>query len=100
MSAVHRLAANAVKTAEAGKHCDGGGLWLVKHPDRRGKWVLRYTIPGRRGEMGLGSLSEVPLRQARERAARQRALVTEGKDPSKCAKRRRARLPAPTPACA
>ncbi len=83
MAAVHRLAANAVKTTAAGKHCDGGGLWLVKQPDGRGKWVLRYTIHGRRREMGLGSLSQVSLRQARERAARQRALVTEGKDPIK-----------------
>ena len=83
MAALQKLQANAVKTAAAGKHCDGGGLWLVKHPDGRGKWVLRYTIHGRRREMGLGSLSEVTLRQARERAARQRALVMEGKDPIK-----------------
>lgn len=83
MAAIYRLAASVVKTAAAGKHCDGGGLWLVKRPDGGGKWVLRYTIHGRRREMGLGGLPDVTLRQARERAAGQRALVVEGKDPIK-----------------
>lgn len=33
MAARHKLSAAFVKTAPAGKHGDGAGLWLVKRPD-------------------------------------------------------------------
>jgi len=49
----------------AGKHADGGGLWLVKREDGGGKWIYRYTIRGKRREMGLGSIRFVPLNKAR-----------------------------------
>ena len=81
--ALNRLSANAVKTTRPGKHCDGGGLWLVKYDDGRGKWALRYTVHGRRREMGLGSLADVSLKLARETAGRWRAVAAEGKDPIK-----------------
>lgn len=83
MATLHKLPANALRIAQPGKHCDGAGLWLVKYDHGGGKWVLRYTIYGRRREMGLGSLSDVSLKQARERSARWRALIAEGKDPIK-----------------
>jgi integrase len=68
---------------QAGKYCDGGGLWLVKGDGRRGKWILRVTVFGRRREMGLGSLDVVSLKQARDLAARWRAEVLQGRDPIK-----------------
>jgi integrase len=79
----NRLSAALVKAAPAGKYCDGGGLWLVKRPDGGAQWVLRYTIHGRRREMGLGALSDVSLSAARALAERWRAVAASGFDPIK-----------------
>ena len=73
-----------------GKHCDGAGLWLHKRPDGGAQWVLRVTVHGRRREMGLGSLSDVPLKRARELADHWRKLAASGIDPIK-ERRREAR---------
>ncbi len=83
MAALNKLSAQRVKTAPPGKYNDGGGLWLHKRPDGGGQWFLRVTVHGRRREMGLGSLSEVSLREARELADKWRAVRREGKDPIK-----------------
>jgi integrase len=83
MRARNRLSAALVKAAPAGKHCDGGGLWLVKRPDGGAQWVLRYTIHGRRREMGLGSMPDVGLATARQMAERWRAVAANGFDPIK-----------------
>jgi integrase len=83
MRARNRLSAALVKAAPAGKHCDGGGLWLVKRPDGGAQWVLRYTIHGRRREMGLGSMPDVGLSAARGMAERWRAVAASGFDPIK-----------------
>ncbi len=45
--------------------------------------VNRYTIHGRRREMGLGALREVSLKQARETVTRWRSVLHEGRDPIK-----------------
>jgi hypothetical protein len=55
-----KLSALAVKSAPPGKHEDGIGLRLVKREDGGGQWVLRYTLHGRRREMGLGGLPFCP----------------------------------------
>lgn len=83
MGALHRLTALEVKNAPAGKHPDGGGLWLYKRDTEGGSWFLRVTIHGRRREMGLGPASRVSLKEAREQADKARALVRKGKDPIK-----------------
>lgn len=81
MRALYRLSARAVQTLGQGKYADGGGLWLHKREDGGAQWVLRYTIHGRRREMGLGATMHVSLKEARETADKQRALVRSGKDP-------------------
>ncbi|MDF1778529.1 MAG: integrase arm-type DNA-binding domain-containing protein [Rhizobiaceae bacterium] len=81
MAGLHKLTAIAVKSAGPGKHNDGHGLWLVKRVDNRGQWVLRLAIFGRRREMGLGSLADVSLKQARDSAAHWRGIAKSGKDP-------------------
>ncbi len=81
MGAEKRLTAAEVQHAPAGRLCDGGGLWLVKRSARRGQWVLRVTVHNRRREMGLGPISKVTLKKAREDAARWRALAYAGTDP-------------------
>lgn len=78
---LHKLTALQVKNAMPGKYSDGGGLWLVKRPDGGGQWVLRVTVHGRRREMGLGSLTAVTLKEARDAADRWRVLVRSEKDP-------------------
>ncbi len=87
--ALHRLTAASVRAASVGKHADGGGLWLHKREDGGAQWVLRVTIHGRRREMGLGSASEVSLKEAREAAARWRAVQREDLDPIKERERQR-----------
>jgi len=83
MRAMNRLSARAVATLGPGKYADGGGLWLLKREDGGGQWVLRYTIYSRRREMGLGALTQVSLKEARESADRWRGMVRAGKDPIK-----------------
>lgn len=83
MRELNRLSAVKVKSAEAGKHADGGGLWLVKRTDGGGQWVLRIVAHGRRREMGLGSIADVTLAKAREMATHHRALAKSGIDPIK-----------------
>ncbi|RVD26596.1 site-specific integrase [Mesorhizobium sp. M4B.F.Ca.ET.017.02.2.1] len=80
---LNRLSAVSVKSARTGKHADGGGLWFHKREDGGGQWVLRYTIHGRRREMGLGSWIEVSLKEARDSAERWRGTLRTGVDPIK-----------------
>ncbi|ACP23929.1 phage integrase-like protein contains catalytic core domain [Sinorhizobium fredii NGR234] len=86
---LNKLTAVAVKNASAGKHSDGGGLWLHKREDGGSQWILRVNVHGRRREMGLGSASDVSLKEAREAAERWRALVRSGLDPIKERQRQR-----------
>ena len=44
-------------------------------------WLLRYTIGGRRRELGLGSYPEVGLAEAHSRAREAKVQVREGTDP-------------------
>lgn len=83
MRAQNRLSASFVKNAPVGKHCDGGGLWLVKREDGGAQWVLRVTVHGRRREMGLGGYPSLSLAQAREVAQRWRSVAAQGRDPVK-----------------
>lgn len=84
-----RLSAVQVRQAPAGKYADGGGLWLVKSDRDTGKWVLRVVVHGRRREMGLGSIADVGLKEAREAADKWRAVVRAGGDPIKERERQR-----------
>lgn len=91
---LHRLTAASLTKLGAGLHSDGGGLYLNVKPgasEHVGRsWVFRYTIDGRERRMGLGPLSLVSMREARELArAAQRALY-DGEDPL-VAKRERQR---------
>lgn len=79
--ALNKLSALAVKNAGPGKLSDGGGLWLYKRDEGPGQWVLRYTMRSRRREMGLGSVQDVSLKDAREAADRWRSAVAKGLDP-------------------
>ncbi|WP_247077430.1 site-specific integrase [Pseudohalocynthiibacter sp. F2068] len=89
MLILHKLTAALVRNATPGKYSDGGGLWLVKRNDGGAQWVLRVTVYSNRREMGLGSLSAVSLKEARQAAEKWRAIVRDGKDPIKERERQR-----------
>ena len=75
------LTALFVKNAPAGKHNDGGGLWLYVRKPGSARWVLRYTLHGARHEMGLGPADSVSLAEARQKAAAAKAEIAQGRDP-------------------
>lgn len=81
MASIHKLNARKVATAGPGKYEDGGGLRLVVAPTGSKKWVLRYTIRGRRREMGLGSCLQISLSDARSKASELRSMIYSGADP-------------------
>ena len=83
MRAKNRLSAGFIRTAPVGKHCDGGGLWLIKREDGGAQWMLRVTVHGRRREMGLGGFPSVGLADARKLSERWRAMAAVGRDPIK-----------------
>src|SRR3984885_6653457 len=75
-----KLSALAIKTKGAGMHGDGANLWLQVTPGGR-SWVFRYRWGGKGREMGLGSVQDTPLAEARGRAVICRRFVRDGVDP-------------------
>jgi integrase len=79
---INKLSARKVETVdEPGRHSDGGGLYLNVTESGGRSWLFMYKIGGRRREMGLGSLRDVPLIQARKFAANARQQLFSGLDP-------------------
>ena len=85
--------------AEAGRHSDGGGLYLVVDKSGAKRWAFIYRWkrrgepgPGRLREMGLGSLNAVSLKDARALAADARSALSKRVDPI-AAKRMRDGVP-------
>ena len=66
-------------------HADGGGLYLQVTKTVGGQlnksWLFRYSVGGRERQMGLGSLTEVKLADARDRAVKLRQQRLDGIDP-------------------
>jgi len=69
------------RLAEPGRYGDGGGLWLQVTPAGTKSWLFRFMLDGRARQMGLGSLSDVTLAEAREAARNARRTASEGIDP-------------------
>jgi integrase len=77
-----RLTALAVKHAtKRGLYPDGNGLCLQVARNGSRSWIMRYRMGGRRRYCGLGSVAEVTLADARERAAAARLMLQNGQDP-------------------
>ncbi|MEW4468496.1 integrase arm-type DNA-binding domain-containing protein [Parasphingorhabdus sp. JC815] len=72
---------------EPGRYSDGNGLLLEIGKSGRGSWTVRVQSQGKRRDIGLGSIADVSLAEAREKAAEIRRLVKAGIDP--VAKRKR-----------
>ncbi|MBM6580992.1 integrase arm-type DNA-binding domain-containing protein [Microvirga sp. BT689] len=79
---LHTLSARTVATlTKPGRHSDGGGLYLNITASGARSWVFMWKAGGKRREMGLGALRDVPLAKARERAAEARQKLADGLDP-------------------
>lgn len=78
---VPKLTATAVKHAKAGRHSAGDGLYLLVSETGAKSWVLRVQFRGRRRDIGLGSIAELSLTEARDRARELRKLAKAGRDP-------------------
>jgi hypothetical protein len=77
-----KLTALAVTRAkERGTYGDGGGLYLQVARGGTKSWILRFKRDGKTRHLGLGSLSIVSLREARQRAINARRLLLDGQDP-------------------
>lgn len=89
MHAVNRLSPlDVARLKETGRYADGGGLYLqVTRWEKEGEewvtkaWLLRYMRNGRAREMGLGSVRDFSLKEARDRARAMRQLLADGRDP-------------------
>ena len=78
------LTAVAVTRRGPGLHSDGheAGLYLAVGVTGSRSWIFRYSISGKRRDMGLGSASLITLTKARELAAAARKSVyTDKIDP-------------------
>ena len=77
-----RLTAKRVEHLhKPGRHPDGDGLYLQVTQSGVKSWVLRYERNGRERMLGLGTLRDFSLKEARERARRARQLLADGVDP-------------------
>jgi integrase len=79
---INKLSARKVETvSQPGRHSDGAGLYLNVTESGGRSWLFMYKAGGRRREMGLGSVRDVPLVQARKFAANARQQLASGLDP-------------------
>jgi integrase len=69
------------KIVKPGRHADGGGLYLDIAKSGSRSWVFLYQRAGKRREMGLGRVDDVPLALARVKAAEARQILATGGDP-------------------
>lgn len=76
-----RLTTKAVERAKPGRHADGQGLYLLVSGTGAKSWVLRVQVRGRRRDIGLGSIAELSLAEARDRARELRKVAKSGRDP-------------------
>lgn len=77
-----KLNARRVEATKArGLYFDGDNLALQITGTGHKAWTLLFMLHGRRRQMGLGSLRDVPLAEARDAAHAARKLVKAGVDP-------------------
>ena len=74
-----------VRTVEAkkvqGYFADGGNLYLRVSEGLTKNWAFIYVKGGKRTEMGLGSISNVTLEEARQKATELRKQLSNGIEP-------------------
>ena len=85
---LHKLTAAGLRAMkEPGRYGDGGGLWLQVAKGRapgavNRSWLFRYSTPDKKGHwLGLGSVADVTLAEARDKARDCRRALLDGRDP-------------------
>lgn len=76
-----KLTVVGARSAKAGRHADGAGLYLLVKETGAKSWLLRVQVGGQRRDIGLGGYSDLSLLEAREAAARLRKIARGGGDP-------------------
>jgi len=76
-----KLTVVGVRNAKPGRHGDGAGLFLLVKESGAKSWLLRVQVAGQRRDIGLGSVSDLTLQEAREKAALLRKVARAGGDP-------------------
>lgn len=74
---------NAKPGAKAFKMGDSGGMYLLVTPAGGKLWRLKYRIDKREKLLAIGAYPEISLSDARKRREEARALIAQGKDPSR-----------------
>lgn len=69
------------RLTEAGRYGDGRGLYLQVTATGTKSWLFRYERDGREKSMGLGSVADFTLEEARDKARDARRALAEGRDP-------------------
>jgi integrase len=72
---------SAKSAAKPYKLYDGGGLFLLVHPNGSRYWRLKYRANGKEKLFAVGVYPEIGLADARERTLDARRLIREGSDP-------------------
>src|SRR5277367_4015508 len=82
MGDMSKLNAVRMRTlTKPGTYGDGSGLYLqVRGPDKR-SWLYRFKLHGKPHLMGLGTVDDVSLAEARDAAGAARKLVRQGANP-------------------
>lgn len=89
-----KLTATSVRHAKPGRHPAGEGLYLLVSSTGAKSWMLRVQVHGRRRDIGLGSIAELSLEEARDKARALRKVAKSGGDP--IAERNKAKVIVPT----
>ena len=63
-------------------YSDGKGLYLKIDKNGSKRWIQRIVIQGKRRDLGLGSVSLVPLAEARETALAKQESRTHRRRPT------------------
>ena len=89
-------AVQVARVTKPGMYGDGLGLYMQVTNAGAKSWIYRYQLNGKKRYLGLGSVSAITLKRARELLAEPRRLRAEGVDPveRKHAERSAARLAA------
>jgi integrase len=81
LSAAFIASATRARSPRPGMHNDGFGLYLCVADSGSASWLFRYKLDKKPRQMGLGSLDEIALAEARELADDARRKVRAGIDP-------------------
>ena len=69
------MISKAKVTEKQQKLADGGGLYLLLHPNGAKYWQLDYRFAGKRKTLALGVYPDVGLADARDRREQARKLL-------------------------